>query len=88
MTQAWRRMDEDDRTGSSMQLVGSSGVGVGASALAVSVGAGRESLADMMRAIDQPTCGKTGDCFDRIGLGPWRRIEKGYFGHFTQIPPW
>ncbi|MGL6083108.1 MAG: hypothetical protein ACRC4N_11820, partial [Gammaproteobacteria bacterium] len=43
-----------------------------------------ERLADMMRAVDQPTRGGAGDCFDRIGLGPWRRIEKGYFGNFTK----
>ncbi|MGL6084156.1 MAG: hypothetical protein ACRC4N_17595, partial [Gammaproteobacteria bacterium] len=72
------------RTGSSMQLVGSSGAGVGASALEVPMGFGRERLADMMRAVDQPTRGEAGDCFDRIGLGPWRRIEKGYFGNFTK----
>ena len=50
MTQAWRRMDEDDRTGSSVRLVRSSGAGVGASAMVVSVGAGWERLADMKRA--------------------------------------
>ena len=76
-------MDEDDRTGSSMQLVGSSGAGVGASALVVPVGSGRERLADMMRVVDQPTRGEAGDCFNRIGLGLRRRIEKGYFGNFT-----
>ena len=48
------------------------------------MGFGRERLADMMRAVDQPTRGGAGDCFDRIGLGPWRRIEKGYFGNFTK----
>ena len=52
MTQAWRRMDEDDRTGSSVRLVGSSGAEVGASALVVPMGSGRERLADMMRAVD------------------------------------
>ena len=77
-------MDKDDRTGSSMQLVGSSDAGVGASALVVSTGAGRERLADMMRAVDQPTRGEGGDCFTMIGLGSWRRIEKGYFGNFTK----
>ena len=48
------------------------------------MGFGRERLADMMRAVDQPTRGGAGDCFDMIGLGPWRRIEKGYFGNFTK----
>ena len=43
-------MDEVDRTGSSIQLVGSSGAGVGASALEVPVGSRWERLADMMRA--------------------------------------
>ena len=76
-------MDKDDRTGSSMQLVGSSGAGVGTSALVVSAGAGRERLADMMRAVDLPTRGEAGDCFTKIGLSLWRKIEKGYFGHFT-----
>ena len=67
-----------------MQLVGSSGAGVGASALVVPVGSRRERLADMMRAIDQPTRGEAGGCFTKIGLGSWRRIEKGYFGNFTK----
>ena len=77
-------MDGDDRTGCSMQLVGSNGAGVGASALVVPVGSGRERLADMMRAVDQPTRGKAGNCFNRIGLGLRRRIEKGYFGNLTK----
>ena len=46
MTQAWRRMDEDDRTGSSVRLVGSSGAGV-VQVLVVPVGSGRERLGDM-----------------------------------------
>ncbi len=53
-------MDEDDRTGSSVRLVGSSGAGVGASAMVVPVGSGWERLADMMRAVDQPTRGEDG----------------------------
>ena len=77
-------MDEDDRTGSSMQLVGSSDARVGASALVVPGGSGRERLADMKRAVDQPTRGGAGDCFDWIGLGLRRRIEKGYFGNLTK----
>ena len=48
------------------------------------MGSGRERLADMMRAVDQPTRGEAGDCFDWIGLGLRRRIEKGYFGNFTK----
>ena len=76
-------MDKGDRTGSSVRLVGSSGAGVGASAMVVSVGAGWEGLADMMRAIDQPTRGEVGECFAKFGLGLRRRIEKGYFGNFT-----
>ena len=35
--------------------------------LVVSVVAGRERLADMMRAVDQPTRGEAGDCFMKIG---------------------
>ena len=77
-------MDKDDRTDGSVRLVGSSGAGIGASASVVPVGSGWERLADMMRAVDQPTRDEAGDCFDRIGLGPWRRIEKGYFGNFTK----
>ena len=84
MTEAGRRMDKDDRTGSSVRLVGSSGAGGGASALVVPMGFGRERLADMKRASDQPTRGGAGDCFGRIGLGLRRRIEKGYFGNFTK----
>ena len=48
------------------------------------MGFGRERLADMMRAVDQPTRVGAGDCFGWFGLGPWRRIEKGYFGNFTK----
>ena len=77
-------MDKGDRTGSSVRLVGSSGAGVGASVMVVSVGAGWERLADMMRAVDQPTRSGAGDCFDWIGLGLRRRIEKGYFGNLTK----
>ena len=80
-------MDKGNRTGSSVWLVGSSGAGVGASAMVVSVGAGWERLADMKRAVDQPTCGEAWDCFMKIGLGLWRKIEKGYSGNFTKIPP-
>ena len=76
-------MEKDDRTGSSVRRVGSSGAGVGASAMVVSVGAGWERLADMMRAVDQPTRVEAGDCFAQIGLGLRRRIEKGYFGNLT-----
>ena len=75
--------DKDDRTGSSVRLVGSSAAGVGASAMVVSVGDRWERLADMMRDVDQPTRGKAGDCFTKFGLGLRRRIEKGYFGNFT-----
>ena len=77
-------MDKGDRTGSSVRRVGSSGAGVGASAMVVSVGAGWDRLADMVRAVDQPTRGEAGDCFTKIGLGLRRRIEKGYFGNFTK----
>ena len=76
-------MDKGDRTGSSVRRVGSSGAGVGASAMVVSVGAGRERLADMMRAVDQPTRGEAGECFAKFGLGLRRRTEKRYFGNFT-----
>ena len=58
--------------------------GVGASAMMVSVGAGRERLADMKRVVDQPTRGGAGDCFAQLGRNSWRRIEKGYFGNFTK----
>ena len=77
----WTRMTEREVR---CDGVASSGAGIGASALVVPMGFGRERLADMMRAVDQPTRGGAGDCFDRIGLGPWRRIEKGYFGNFTK----
>ena len=76
-------MDNDDQTGSSVRRVASSGAGVGASAMVVSVRAGWERLADMKRAVDQPTRGEVCDCFMKIGLGLRRRIEKGYFGNFT-----
>ena len=76
-------MDKDDRTGSSVRLVGSSGTVVGSSAMVVSVEAGWERLANMMRVVDQPTCDEAWDCFTKFGLGLRRRIEKGYFGNFT-----
>lgn len=76
-------MDKNDRTGSSLRRIGSSGAGVGASALVVPVGSGRERFADMMRAVDQPIRDEAGDCFNRIGLGLRKRIEKGYFGNLT-----
>ena len=50
-------MDNDDRTGSSVRLVGSSGAGVGARVSVVPVGSGRERLADM-GAADQSTRGE------------------------------
>ena len=59
-------MDKNDRMGSSVRRVGSSGAGVGASALVVPVGSGRERLADMMRAVDQPTRGEAGECFAQM----------------------
>ena len=77
-------MDKGDRTGSSVQLVGSSGAGVGASALEVPMGFGRERLADMMRAVDQPTRGEACVCFPKTGLSLRRKIKKGYFGNFTK----
>ena len=76
-------MDKDDRTGSSVRRVASSGTGVDASAMVVSVGTGWERLVDMKRAIDQPTRDEAWDCFMKIRLGLRRRIEKGYFGNFT-----
>ena len=42
-----------------------------------------EKLADMEKAVDQPTRGEAGDCFMEIGLGLQRRIKNGYFGNFT-----
>ena len=53
--------------------------GVSASAMVVSVGARWERLADMMRAVDQPTRGKADECLEKFGLGLRRRTEKGYF---------
>ena len=67
-----------------MRRVGSSGAGVGASAMVVLVGAGWERLVDMERAIDQPTCSEAWDCFMKFGLGLRRKIEKGYFGNFIK----
>ena len=54
-------MDKSDRTGSSVRLVRSSGAGVGASAMVVSVGAGWERLADMMRVLEICPRGNHGD---------------------------
>ena len=78
-------MDKADLTGSSVRWVASSIAGVGASAMVVSVESGLERLADMKRDVDQPTRGEACDCFMKIGLGLWRRIENGYFGNFTKI---
>ena len=79
-----RKRDKGDRTGSSVRRVRSSGAGVGASAMVVSVGAGWERLADMKRAADQPTRGEAWRCFTKMGLGLCKKIEKGYFGNFTK----
>ena len=72
-------MDKGDRMGSSVRLVGSSGAGVGASAMVVSVGAGWERLADMMRAVDQPTRGEAGDCFAQIWTRSSEKDREGVF---------
>lgn len=80
-------MDKDGRTVNSVRRVVSSGAGVGTSAMVVSVGARWERLADMKRVTDQPTRDEALDCFMKIGLGLRRRIERGYFGNFTKIPP-
>ena len=46
--------------------------------MVVSVGAGWERLADMERAVDQPTRGEAGECFTQMdsvfGEGPRRGI--------------
>ena len=76
-------MDKNDRTGSSVRRVGSSGAGVGASAMVILVGVGWERLTDMERAVDQPTHVEASDCFAQFGLGLRRRTEKGYFGNCT-----
>ena len=70
-------MDNDDRIGNSVRRVASSGAGVGASAMVDSVGAGWERLADMKRAVDQPTRGEAGECFAQSRLGLCKKIEKG-----------
>lgn len=56
-------MDKDDRTESLMRRVPSSGAGVGASVMVVSVGAKWERLADTKRAVDQPTRSEAWDYF-------------------------
>ena len=81
----WTRMTE---RAVQLPLVGSSSTGVDASAMVVLVGAGWERLADLERAVDQPTRVESGDCFAQFGLGLRRRTEKGYFGNFTSISPW
>ena len=75
-------MDKGDRTGSSVRLVGSSGAGVGASAM-VPVGSGRERLADMEPLINLHVA-KHGIASRSVDSVFWRRIEKGYFGNFTK----
>ena len=52
----------------SVQRVGSSGAGVGASVMVVSVGAGWERLVEMERAVDQPTRGEASECFAKSAL--------------------
>ena len=62
-----------------MRRVGSSGAGVGASAMVVSVGAGWERLVDMKRAIDQPTRGEAWDCFHDVWTRSSGKDRKGVF---------
>ena len=75
MTQAWRRIDEDDRTGSSVRLVGSSSAEVVASLS----GAGGIRTGETWRhgAVDQSTRGEAWDCFTRIGLGLLEKDREG-----------
>lgn len=77
-------MDKGDRTGSSVRLVGSSGAGVGASAMVVSVGAGWERLADMMRVAGSTYTWRSMEVLHEDWTRSSKKIEKGYFGNLTK----
>ena len=67
-----------------MRRVGSSGAGVGASAMVVSVGAGWERLADMKRAAGSTYTWRSMEVLHAIWTRSFKKIEKEYFGNFTK----
>ena len=79
MSQAWRKRDKGDRTGSSVRRVRSSGAGVGASAMVVSVGAGWERLADMKRAVGSTYTWRTMKVLHEDGTRSLLKDREGMF---------